>query len=396
MATIPAAQPVDANGRTIEGVGSAVITSAVLQNAQAGSANGGILDIRGYATVVLLVVPDATYDGVVDFTVSPDGTTFGAIQGTKISDGTQATSVTCVGATPTIWSFQVAGQASFQTPTVDVGGTDLVTVTAFASNDANMMPIAATISSTVLGAGSNIIGKAKIVDTGGTNVLAVDSNNNLAASMRVGTTPVPAGHGVAATALRVELPTDGTGVVGLNTGTNTIGNVVSVSGTRATYTYAISATAPYATPTDWIVIRGSATKTVKILRIELSGAATAATEVIFTLKKHTVANTGGTSTTPTPMQHDSADGAATAVALLYSVAPTIDATATIWKNVRMTLAVAPAASTVAPDRYIYDYGVEPYEPLTLRGVAQEFAINFAGAAVPSGGVYDVAIVFSEE
>lgn len=33
------------------------------------------------------------------------------------------------------------------------------------------------------------------------------------------------GHGTAATAIRVELPTDGTGVVGLNAGTNTVGNV---------------------------------------------------------------------------------------------------------------------------------------------------------------------------
>jgi hypothetical protein len=167
-------------------------------------------------------------------------------------------------------------------------------------------------------------------------------------------------------------------------------------GVKATYTYAISATAPYATPTDWIVVRGSATKLVKIQRIEISGAATAATEVIFTLKKHTIANTGGTNTTPTPMQHDSADAAATAAILLYSVAPTIDASASIWKSVRMTLAVAPAASTVAPDRYVYNYAAEPYEPLTLRGVAQEFAVNFAGVAVPSGGVYDVAITISEE
>jgi hypothetical protein len=178
--------------------------------------------------------------------------------------------------------------------------------------------------------------------------------------------------------------------------TAVIGSVVSVSGTKATYTYAVSATAPYATPTDWVVIRGSGTKTVKILRVELSGAATSATEVIFTFKKHTVANTGGTSTTPTPMQHDSSDGAATAVVLLYSAAPTIDATATIWKTVRMTLALAPAATSANPDRYVYDYGVEPYEPLTLRGVAQEFAINFAGVAVPTGGVYDLAIIVSEE
>src|SRR6266702_4946637 len=46
-------------------------------------------------------------------------------------------------------------------------------------------------------------------------------------------------------------------------------------GFKATYTYAISATAPYATPTDWIVIRGGA-NTAKIVRVEISGAATAA------------------------------------------------------------------------------------------------------------------------
>ena len=39
------------------------------------------------------------------------------------------------------------------------------------------------------------------------------------------TTVVAVGAGVAANALRVELPTDGTGVVGLNTGTNSIGSV---------------------------------------------------------------------------------------------------------------------------------------------------------------------------
>lgn len=169
-----------------------------------------------------------------------------------------------------------------------------------------------------------------------------------------------------------------------------------IGSVKPSYTYAISATAPYATPTDWIVIRGSATKTVKIVRIEISGAATAATEVIFTLKKHTVANTSGTATNPTFMQHDSNDAAATALILLYSVAPTIDSSATIWKSVRLDLAVAPAATTNAPDRYIYNYAAEPYEPLVLRGVAQEFAINFASAAVPSGGVYDVAITITED
>jgi|SRR6266850_2102129 len=184
--------------------------------------------------------------------------------------------------------------------------------------------------------------------------------------------------------------------VQLASGTSLAGQVAVSSGLKATYTYAISATAPYATPTDWIVIRGSATKTIKIIRIEISGAATAATEVLFNFKKHTVANTGGANTTPAPMQHDSNDGVSTAVVFLFSGAPTIDASATIWKNIRLDLDIAPAASAAAVDRYVYNYGAETSEPLTLRGIAQEFAINYGGVAVPSGGVYDVAITYTEE
>ncbi|SRR6266487_282245 len=171
--------------------------------------------------------------------------------------------------------------------------------------------------------------------------------------------------------------------------------VEMAGGTKATYTYAISATAPYATPTDWILIRGGA-NTAKIVRIEISGAATAATEVLLTLKKHTIANTGGSPSTPAFMKHDSNDPTPTTVIQVYTAAPTIDASATIWKTVRLTLAVAPAATANNPDRYVYEYGAESYEPLTLRGVTQELALNFAGVAVPAGGVYDVAITVTED
>src|SRR4051812_2840956 len=108
----------------------------------------------------------------------------------------------------------------------------------------------------------------------------------------------------------------------------------NTGGSKAPYTYAISANATYATPTDWVELRGSSSKLVKVMRIEFSGAATAATAGLLTLiKKHTVANTAGTSTSPTPMQHDSTDSPATAAILLYTAAPTINASATIWKTV---------------------------------------------------------------
>lgn len=177
--------------------------------------------------------------------------------------------------------------------------------------------------------------------------------------------------------------------------------VEEVGGSKATYTYTISATAPYATPTDWVVLRGSATKLVKVVRIEFSATATASTAgIVFTIKKHTIANTAGTSTTPAFMLHDSTDAAATGLILLYSVAPTIDATATIWKTVRTATQIVAQGTWAATDApvspYIYQYLGEPYEPLTLRGVAQECAINFAAAAIPSGGLYDYSITWSEE
>lgn len=194
--------------------------------------------------------------------------------------------------------------------------------------------------------------------------------------------------------------TDGTGTpyaaaaVQLIAGTATVGSVVLNNGTKATYTYAISATAPYGSATDWIVLRGTASKTVKIVRVEISGAATAASGGTVLLKKHTIANTGGTSTNPTPMQHDSNDAASSATVLLYSVAPTIDASAVIWKTVRLDLAILPGTQAYATDRFLYDYAAQIHEPLTLRGVAQEFAIN--SPTIPSGGVYDVAITWTEE
>lgn len=174
------------------------------------------------------------------------------------------------------------------------------------------------------------------------------------------------------------------------------GNLVSLNdGQKATYRYTFQAAAPYATPTDWIVIRGANGVVVRITHLEISGAATAATEVIFAFKKHTIADTVGTSTNPTPVPHDSGDGAAQATVFLYTVAPTIDASAVIFEPVRLTLAVAPAATSVNPDRFVADYGARPSKAPTLRGVAQEFALNFGGAAVPAGGVYDGVIEWTE-
>jgi hypothetical protein len=59
----------------------------------------------------------------------------------------------------------------------------------------------------------------------GTNVIGALSANQSVNLNQVAGAAVAAGHGTAAGSLRVELPTDGTGVVGLNAGSNVIGKV---------------------------------------------------------------------------------------------------------------------------------------------------------------------------
>lgn len=153
------------------------VVSQVMQNAATGTANGTDFDIKDYATVVVAVVPDASYDGTVTFNASPDGTTFDVIQGNQQGTSTLDTSVTCSSGTATIWTFQVAGLSTFRC-SIAGDNTNKVTVTGTASNDPNNVPLAATISSTVLGAGTNIVGKVYQVDSGGTNVAGVDAAHN--------------------------------------------------------------------------------------------------------------------------------------------------------------------------------------------------------------------------
>jgi hypothetical protein len=170
----------------------------------------------------------------------------------------------------------------------------------------------------------------------------------------------------------------------------------SAGSSKATYTYITQGLLPYATPTDWVVLRGSATKLVKVVRVSFSGFATAATNINFTLKTHSVANTAGTSTTPAIIQRDSTDGAPTASILLYSVAPTISGTAVIVENVYTQLAIAMTGTSTLPVPFVKEYGLGPYEPWVLRGVAQEFALNFGGAAVPAGSADYYEITWTEE
>jgi hypothetical protein len=167
--------------------------------------------------------------------------------------------------------------------------------------------------------------------------------------------------------------------------------IVSQDGVRPTYCVAVTAVTPAATPTDVVVLPGSASKIVKIRRIIIGGIAGTAGTMIVNFVRRSTAATGGTATTPTPTKFDSADPAATAVLQQFSANPTVGTSAGIVYANRIFLNL----TTALNDRIVQDfvYGAEPH---VLRGTGEFFAINFAGATVPASGVIDYAIYWTEE
>lgn len=116
-----------------------------------------------------------------------------------------------------------------------------------------------------LSAGTAIAGKFTTDQTthGTTDLVAADIT-------KVAGAAISQGHGTAATAIRVELPTDGTGVVGLIAGTATIGNVINVP--TATATAPTLARLASAATTNATSVKASAGNLYRIFAANNSGA----------------------------------------------------------------------------------------------------------------------------
>ena len=159
----------------------------------------------------------------------------------------------------------------------------------------------------------------------------------------------------------------------------------------AAYASAGVLTAPAATPTDLVVLNGSATKTIRVKRITVTGSATTAGSMEVLLKKHTVANTGGTkATAPDVVKLDSADGAATCVVDLYTANPTIDSTAKLMAVRALNMGVAGANGAVE-----FDFTNADNKGILIKGAAQALAINFNGGTVPTGGKLGWSVIWEE-
>jgi hypothetical protein len=171
-----------------------------------------------------------------------------------------------------------------------------------------------------------------------------------------------------------------------------------VFGAKATYRYAGVALAPVATPTDIIVIKGSATKTVVVKRVKLSGVATAQGNMPFLLIRRSTAGTLGSAvlTAVTAAKHDTGDPAPTAVVSTVGTANyTTPGTAAGVEGVGR-LSMGAAGSGAVDNGLVWDFSTRRDAPLRLRGASDFLVINANGAAVPSGGVIDYEIEIEED
>lgn len=168
---------------------------------------------------------------------------------------------------------------------------------------------------------------------------------------------------------------------------------VNTEGRKATYS-ASGTIVPASAATDVATITGSASKTIRVTRIQLSGQATAATPVIFSLIKRSAANSGGTSAALTAIPLDSGNAAASATLLNYSVNPTPGAAVGTIRYQQMVL--VPSTTPATPNVPItWDFTTRNGQGVVLRGTSQVLAVNYGGATV-SGNVLAFDIEWTEE
>ena len=174
-----------------------------------------------------------------------------------------------------------------------------------------------------------------------------------------------------------------TGVACAQTVSPFVGGTVP-AGYFSTYGVAITNQQPAASATDINCITGSATRTIYVRSIRLTGSNSAgAVGRDIQIVKRSTADTGGTPSNATVVPHDSFSAAATATVTSYITNPT---TGNAVGNVASVHAAFPV-TTASVNVTVYDFpfGREGSTSLVLHGVNEQVCVNMfaAGAATDS-------------
>lgn len=162
--------------------------------------------------------------------------------------------------------------------------------------------------------------------------------------------------------------------------------------------YRVSASfTPFGTADRTLIsIKGSASKTIRVRRIQISGTSTASGTTSFTVSRTTALGTGGTSVAPTVAKVDSGTvAAATAVVAHYTTAAqSLGTGPTTLSTFPMSTLVATAAGS--PVQVFPESGNGAGQALVLRGVTDFLEIGNLAGNVTAGAVLFYTIEFVED
>ena len=178
----------------------------------------------------------------------------------------------------------------------------------------------------------------------------------------------------------------------LNSTEDSVTSIVGES-TKQTYSASIIGLVIGAAATDIFEIIGSATKLVRVKRIQVSGTATGTAAIALVLVKRSAANTLGTSTAPSPVSHDSNNIAATSALKAYTANPTLGAIVGNIRSTRQTLTTPGGAIVNVPT--VFEFGNGVNQNIILRAVTETLAVNLNGVTV-AGETLDIDITWTEE
>jgi len=167
---------------------------------------------------------------------------------------------------------------------------------------------------------------------------------------------------------------------------------------KPTFRYAGTFT-PVATPTDVIMIKGSATKTLRVKRIALGGVATSNGNMPAQLiRRSTQFTTQGTAVfnAVTAGGYDTSDAAATGAVATIGTANITSLGTAVGGSLGQGRLFLSTTSTGTPSPLVWDFATRQDKPIILRGVSDFLFVNLVGAAVPAGGVIDYEIQIEED
>jgi hypothetical protein len=369
--------------RNQSGPTSGTITTQNLVPAGTATANSAVeITLNGAAGLAIQVT--GTYTGALSLQVTLNGTawiTVGGLPLINLNTGGNLASITS--ALQSVFNADVTGFLKARiTALAAVTGTATVTLQAVATTP--MVSLDAAIPT-----GANTIG-------------AVTGSGNFATTMAAAATSpakaedaahVPNDVGMAMLVLRNGNPTSNTSADGdyILPVADIFGSLIVKDQQRAFRTYRTAfVVAPVASATDIFQLIGSATTTVQITKIIISGTQTTGGSVDVFIAKRSTANTGGTSSSSTMVPVFSGDAAPTAVGTIYTANPTPGTpVGDIW------VGAVPVPATTNNTNAIVEinFGERGRFPL-LSGVAQAMAIRLNGVTV-TGGSFKITVEFIE-